>query len=100
MLIAGRALLSNNKFLQLTTTLKAFQKKINNGSEYIGELNGEKKHGFGAISISDGRLYVGEWQNDKKSGIGTFTCPNGEKYVGEWMDDRRNGQGTHTWPNG
>jgi len=70
------------------------------GSKYVGEWKGNRRHGQGSVTYTDGSKYVGEWRNNKRHGQGTFTHFDGSKYVGEWLFDKFHGQGTYTYANG
>lgn len=48
----------------------------------------------------DGTIYVGEWQGNKRHGRGIWTRPDGMKHEGEWEKDKPNGQGTLIYPDG
>ena len=74
--------------------------KNDNGDQYIGQMEGGKRHGYGTLTAANGGKYVGEWKNGNQDGYGTYTWANGNKYVGEYKEGVRNGQGTHTLANG
>ena len=93
------------------------------GSEYVGEWQHDRKHGYGRESFfRDGELgaivfegfynkgmyksgtlqwknqgrYVGDFVDNLYSN-GTFFEVNGDVHVGEWKDNKRNGQGIYTF---
>ncbi len=98
------------------------------GSEYVGGLNGLRKEGEGVLKFTEdtrhyvyrgnfvngfrhgyGRLYRvrgrrehiiydGEWKDDMRHGKGTSRA-RGYTYTGEWICDRRNGPGIECGPN-
>lgn len=41
-----------------------FEKKANDGSTYIGELDGSLKHGKGIYYYANGDVYFGDWIKD------------------------------------
>lgn len=41
-----------------------------NGDEYEGEVQNEKKHGEGKFRSFRGWTYEGSWVNDQRSGVG------------------------------
>lgn len=62
-------------------------KKIASNSEYQGQLDNYKRHGFGINKWKSGAVYLGDWKNDKTNGKGTFWHANGDTYIGEFVDD-------------
>jgi hypothetical protein len=61
--------------------------------EYVGQLNGEKKHGKGKMSYKNGTAYEGAWENDSRHGYGVFTWPDGSKYEGQFTSGQMGGEG-------
>ena len=70
------------------------------GGRYIGELEGTKPHGSGAMTLPDGSKYIGEFRDGKSHGHGTYIHSNGSKYIGEWQDGLMHGSGTFFFPKG
>ena len=70
--------------------------KNDNGDQYIGQMEGGKRHGYGTYTFASGSKYVGEFKNGKFNGSGTKTWANGNKYVGEYKNNNQHGQGTFT----
>jgi len=75
--------------------------------EYVGQLNGQIKHGQGTyVFPGGGGKYVGQWKDGKQHGKGTFTmrlsrgtrrtAADSLQYVGLWKDGKKHGQGTQT----
>ena len=67
---------------------------------YLGEAQGERRHGTGRFRWEDGATYTGTWQDDQRHGRGKQAWPDGSTYDGNWQEDVMHGQGTMTWPNG
>ncbi len=63
------------------------------GSTYVGETSGGKRHGEGTWVRMDGTKYKGQWKNDKPDGQGTIIWPDGKKYSGQWKNGKRHGEG-------
>ena len=71
-----------------------------NGSTYVGEWQGIRRHGKGTFKQPSGSVYTGEFHNDRRHGRGQLQYPDGCKYTGEWRDDLRVGQGLFEWLDG
>jgi len=91
-------------------------------SEYEGEYNGSKMHGYGRLRASDsvyegcfvndlkhgegtlfwndGRQYIGSFEHGRFSGDAIMRWPDGRMYRGQYFDDRKHGVGTFTWKDG
>ena len=89
--------------------------KYQNGDEYKGYINNDKKEGKGIMKLSNGVEYDGIWNNDifiygkityanqdiyegeinnnKKEGKGTMIYENGNLYNGDWKKDLKEGNG-------
>jgi len=71
------------------------------GSSYVGELVGGRKHGQGAITYADSRTLQGEFRSGKIfNGHGLMHFPNGDKVEGTWKDGRKTGPATVTYADG
>lgn len=74
--------------------------EYSDGSRYVGEHRGGRRHGRGTYTWADGNRYEGEWHEDKMHGQGTMYWHYGDRYKGEYRDGRRHGRGTYTWSDG
>ena len=70
-----------------------------NGDMYLGEIENEKKEGYGIMYYSNSNMYEGEWKKDLREGYGELYYSNGGYYKGFWRDDKRNGYGENTYNN-
>lgn len=68
------------------------------GTTYMGELSGERKHGKGRLVDHKGDVYEGEFFNDNIEGYGIFKGADGTEYEGEWKFGQQHGQGKELWP--
>lgn len=80
-------------------------KKYDDGSIYVGEMNGDIPHGRGVLTYSSNdncnrKKYEGEFINGVKAGQGTMTWNDGQKYMGEWVNDNMDGLGTYSYKSG
>lgn len=101
---------------------------ITENSQYDGEVQNRKPHGYGIETDIDGNVYEGQFDQGVKSGKGTFRFAsddqvmvrvyvgdvlndkfhgkgrielvNGKTYDGSWVDGVMHGTGTYTWPDG
>lgn len=60
--------------------------------DYVGQLNGEKKHGKGTMKYKNGTRYEGEWVNDFRHGNGIFTWPDNSRYEGQFTSGAMGGE--------
>lgn len=67
---------------------------------YIGEWNGNARHGKGKHVYLNGDVYEGEFANDLRDGYGVYRYASGELYEGEWKADLMNGAGKITFKDG
>jgi hypothetical protein len=75
--------------------------KYEDGSTYVGEWSGDKKHGSGTTrNAIKGTNYFGEWAEGVKHGKGVLFWKNGDMYAGDFFKDRREGQGTEKFAYG
>jgi hypothetical protein len=61
--------------------------------DYVGQVNGEKKHGKGKMNYKNGTSYEGEWADDFRHGLGVFTWPDGSRYEGHFTTGKMGGEG-------
>ena len=66
-------------------------KKYDNG-DYEGEMEEDKRKGYGIFTYKNGDKYEGNWENDMKNGNGTLIYKCGNKYEGEWKNDVKEGK--------
>jgi hypothetical protein len=71
----------------------SFSSKSFFDGEYVGQLNGEKKHGTGKMTYKNGNSYEGDWVDDYRHGKGVFTWPDGSRYEGNFTSGRMGGEG-------
>ncbi len=63
------------------------------GNRYVGEMQGGKANGKGALIFTDGKKYVGQFRDGAPNGKGTITHPDGKSYTGSFKDGKKSGQG-------
>jgi len=65
--------------------------KWQDGREYIGQFEGDKRHGQGSFTWKDGRQYRGQWAEGKQHGTGFFKSSREavNERKGEWKDGKR-----------
>lgn len=73
---------------------------LDNGAVYEGQMQGNKREGYGRQRWVDGSEYTGDWRDDKACGKGKLRHADGDIYEGDWKDDKANGYGTYTHTNG
>ncbi len=71
---------------------------IESGGEryfYFGDIEDDKRKGFGRTAMSDGRTaYEGGYLDDKRDGTGVYYFRSGKLcYAGSWKQNRREGLG-------
>ena len=71
-----------------------YKRQLTNGTKYVGEFKGGKKHGQGTYTLPDGEKLQGEWGEDMLNGQGVHTFADGTKYGGEFRNSGFHGQGT------
>jgi hypothetical protein len=60
------------------------------GRKYDGELENDKRHGWGEYIWKDSRRYRGQWKEGKQHGIGFFSAGEGKpERKGEWVEGKR-----------
>ncbi|CEP00949.1 unnamed protein product (mitochondrion) [Plasmodiophora brassicae] len=68
---------------------------------YVGDFDGEKRHGFGCHTYPNGDRYFGEWEHGRRNGNGTYLFADGlRSYTGQWVDNSMSGHGTFTFADG
>lgn len=66
------------------------------GSTYIGQISGGKRHGHGMWRGSACQ-YEGQWVDDQQHGKGHQTWSDGRVYTGEFKCQKFSGQGRMVW---
>jgi hypothetical protein len=67
---------------------------------YVGEWDGENRHGQGRHAYLNGDVYEGQFVRDQRSGYGIYYYASGEVYRGEWKNDLMHGKGEIKMSNG
>lgn len=67
---------------------------------YVGQFEGNIRHGFGKLYYSNRSIYEGFWKNDKKHGNGVFMWKDGSKYCGQFKEGVFHGHGRRIYSNG
>jgi len=63
-------------------------------SRYLGEMQGDLRHGQGKLTFQDGRYYEGTWKLGRMEGYGVLYSRAGTIiYEGEWRNNRYEGDG-------
>ncbi|KAL8430137.1 hypothetical protein Efla_001801 [Eimeria flavescens] len=70
------------------------------GVQYVGQVKGGLKHGFGVLIRPCGSRFEGHFKNGIADGEGKFFHPSGDKYEGQWKDNKANGKGKFTHADG
>ena len=61
---------------------------------YVGDWNGNRRHGRGVYTFANGSTYSGTFVNNKREGHGVLVDTAHERtYDGDWRDDRQDGDG-------
>lgn len=63
------------------------------GDVYEGEVESNKRNGFGTFTSADGVSYAGEWLDDKCTGFGEAFFGDKWFYSGNWENNSFSGQG-------
>ncbi|KAL4473882.1 hypothetical protein ABPG74_022746 [Tetrahymena malaccensis] len=71
-----------------------------NGCIYIGNFDGNKRHGKGVFINLLGERYEGGFSNDTFHGQGSYFYKDGAIYIGEWFGGQIQGKGMLYYSNG
>jgi hypothetical protein len=74
--------------------------RMNDGSEYYGEVKNDLPDGHGKQIWTNGDEFVGYYLAGKKNGIGKFYKKDGYSFHGNYLDNRISGFGVMNFPNG
>ncbi|EAR90224.1 protein kinase (macronuclear) [Tetrahymena thermophila SB210] len=89
------------KYLELNQVIN-YKQKLNqrtdleiqsNGCIYIGDFDGNRRHGQGIFINLLGERYEGGFSNDKFHGQGSYYDKDGNVYIGEWFEGQMQGKG-------
>jgi len=72
------------------------EETYDDGSTYVGQLVGGKRHGQG-VWTSPAEQYVGQWKGDHRDGLGRQTWQDGRVYEGQFQEGKFDGQGRMAW---
>ena len=75
-------------------SVAARTKNYENGDRYVGEFEGDLRHGNGTCYYANGDKYNGSWEEDLQHGHGTYATSNGTEYLGNWQNGQRQGIGS------
>jgi len=64
------------------------------GEKYFGQVENEKRHGFGTLKAPDGDFYAGSFADGLPSGPGIYQGADGDRYTGDFLKGTANGFGT------
>jgi len=64
------------------------------GEKYFGQMENEKRHGFGTLKNSNGDFYAGSFAEGLPSGPGIYKGAVGDRYTGDFLNGKANGFGT------
>src|SRR5690242_133539 len=67
---------------------------------HLFDDNNKIRRGVIEKTYVDGSRYIGESQGDNRHGRGIYHYGNGDSYVGEWRDDKFHGKGSYIFTNG
>ena len=56
-----------------------------NGDAYIGQMDDNKKHGYGKVIFSNGTIFEGSFERNKAYGRGRMIYIDGSYYLGEYQ---------------
>ncbi len=68
--------------------------KYLNGDIYEGEIQDEKRTGYGINYFINGDRYEGWWENNVQNGTGTLFYNDGSLFIGQWVNGKQNGMGS------
>ena len=77
--------------------------RYTDGSEYVGECNGDNRVGRGTLTWVTEERYIGDWVNNVRQGQGQQTFIKDKKtgvYNGDFLNDTLYGKGTLKWSDG
>lgn len=73
------------------TKLPHFGIKRYNDSIYRGELQQNKRQGFGVMVYKKARIFEGQWDKDARNGQGMERYSNGNVYFGQFLNNKPHG---------
>ena len=79
--------------------IKNMKNKQYDDGEYKGEMENDKREGYGEFHYKNGDIYKGYWKNDLRNGNGTYIYKCGHKYEGEWINDFKEGKNSKFYYN-
>ena len=66
--------------------------------QYIGEFQGDERHGLGRLMKPNLSVFIGDWKNDRATGFGheiyTHAIKRDQEYIGEFKNGLLHGFGT------
>lgn len=62
-------------------------------TRYEGEVEDDRPHGAGVLTLADGRQLFGSFERGQLNGLGRQSSPQGTTYYGNFENGRRNGRG-------
>jgi Vacuolar sorting protein 9 (VPS9) domain/MORN repeat len=71
-----------------------------NGEIYVGEWQGNLKHGIGVTTFEDKSKHCGSWERGERHGPGVHVYADGTIFEGKWRKGSRRGPGFLLFPNG
>ncbi|KAL7539983.1 hypothetical protein ACHAXR_009782 [Thalassiosira sp. AJA248-18] len=75
--------------------------KYDNGNEYEGQWNNNKRDGKGITKYASGNVYTGTWKTGKRHGFGVFHIKKtGDIYRGNWAQGLKSGPGVYEYADG
>lgn len=72
------------------------EETYDDGSTYVGQLVGGKRHGHG-VWTSPAEQYAGQWKHDHRDGQGRQTWQDGRVYDGQFQEGKFDGVGRMEW---
>lgn len=69
-------------------------------SKYFGNWKNNYRHGEGRMIYKAGHEYQGNFEHGHQSGQGTMWYANGDEYSGNWAENEPNGYGTYHFNGG